>query len=166
MSGGESSALCAGSVHRRAGDVTLPWLELLDMQRNWDLVRALLEAINEHPRFHPNAAFDETAVALEFDGEISAEVVHYHLTLLDDAGLLRTFDVPLGEFGPFGGNVRWGVGPVLGLSWKGHEFLDTIRDDTVWSKTKAQLLEKGGALTFELIKGVALGYLKAHLQLG
>ncbi|WP_408436663.1 DUF2513 domain-containing protein [Paraburkholderia sediminicola] len=86
---------------------------------------------------------------------------------MDDAGLLHTIRTDPGDYSStFGGNVRWAVGDILGLSWKGQEFLDTIRNDSVWVKTKTQLIENGGALTFELIKEVALGYLKAHLHLG
>lgn len=33
----------------------------------------------------------------------------------------------------------------LQLTWRGHEFLDTLRDPTVWSKTKEVAAKAGGA---------------------
>ncbi len=41
------------------------------------------------------------------------------------------------------------------LTWEGHEFLDTVRSDTVWKKTKKVFTEQGISMTFELVKTVA-----------
>lgn len=43
------------------------------------------------------------------------------------------------------------------LTWTGHEFLDAIRSDTVWNKTKQTFSSKGLDMTFDLIKTVAAG---------
>ncbi|MFM0244092.1 hypothetical protein [Paraburkholderia sediminicola] len=51
------------------------------MKRDWDLTRTLLEAIDEHPRFHPDAPFNQGTIAADLEGDFPDEVVNYHLTL-------------------------------------------------------------------------------------
>ena len=41
------------------------------------------------------------------------------------------------------------------LTMNGHDFLDSIRDDTVWHKTKNKLLEYGGSAPLEVVKMTA-----------
>ena len=41
------------------------------------------------------------------------------------------------------------------LTWKGHEFLDTIRGKNIWPKIKELVKSKGGQLGFELKKQIA-----------
>ena len=49
------------------------------------------------------------------------------------------------------------------LTWEGHEFLDSIRSDTVWTKTKKRFTEKGIDMSFDLVKSVAQVMVKAAL---
>lgn len=44
---------------------------------------------------------------------------------------------------------------VQRLAWEGHEFLDAVRNDTVWTKTKKVFTEKGVDMSFDLVKTVA-----------
>ncbi|ARW15261.1 hypothetical protein S101446_00120 [Komagataeibacter europaeus] len=46
------------------------------------------------------------------------------------------------------------------LSWKGQEFLDTIRDDSIWKKTK----EKAGSASFDILTAVAKAVLKDRIK--
>ena len=41
------------------------------------------------------------------------------------------------------------------LTWEGHEFLDKIRDPSMWGKIKSKVKEKGLDLTFDEIKTAA-----------
>ena len=41
------------------------------------------------------------------------------------------------------------------LTWKGHEFLDTIRSDTIWQKTKKVFAKEGISMSFDLVESVA-----------
>ncbi len=78
--------------------------------------------------------------------------LHYHMRLLVDAGYL---DLTPTQFeGSF--NFR-------GLSWKGHDFLDSVRDDEVWRKTKQGALAAGG-FTFELLADLAKGFVKEQIK--
>ena len=53
-----------------------------------------------------------------------------------------------------------GVGAVAAradrLTWQGHDFLDAIRSDTVWSKTKSTIAATVGSASLEVVKAVAV----------
>ncbi|QOC46423.1 DUF2513 domain-containing protein [Komagataeibacter rhaeticus] len=55
--------------------------------------------------------------------ECSYERFAYTMKLLADAGFLQAKD-----------DMRMPL--VAGLTWEGHEFLDTVRDPEIWRKTK------------------------------
>jgi len=76
-------------------------------------------------------------------------VIAEHMRFLIDAQLVR------GEMSQrLGVNVVSGF-TARGLTFAGHEFLDAIRNDTVWNKTKETFKIKGLDMTFDLIKTVA-----------
>jgi hypothetical protein len=41
------------------------------------------------------------------------------------------------------------------LIWKGHEFLDNIKNDNVWNSIKSLISSKGGNVAFSILKLVA-----------
>jgi hypothetical protein len=114
------------------------------MKRDMDLVRQILLQIEaaQQPR---------GPVKLTIPGH-SEEEVSYHVKLPAQAGLITAVDNSTMQ------SVSW---QAAGLTWPGHEFLDSIKNETVWDKTKAVVKEKGGAISFEVLKGlvtkVALG---------
>ncbi len=107
------------------------------MKRDWELVRKILLELEQQ----------STARSLIRSNSIEGyddEVVSYHIHLLIEAGLIRgwcseTTNADLDC-------------TASRLKWEGHEFLDKIRSDTIWNKTKALLKEKGVELTVETIK--------------
>lgn len=91
------------------------------------------------------------------------EIVLYTLTKLIEAdfinaGTTRTMDGILH------------IGGIVDLTFKGHQFLETIRENKIWSKTKG-ILGKIGSSGFGLVTQVATSvltdlansYLKPHL---
>lgn len=111
------------------------------MKRDMDLVRKLLAFFEEKPDPHhvevpPIDGYDPTTIK-------------YHLVLLHDAGLLRCE--------PVRSSTSDRIIYVLpfDLTWRGHEFLATIKDEGIWRKTKDLIASKGGALTFDVIADVA-----------
>lgn len=111
------------------------------MKRNWDTIRELLSKVEECTL--PNDMVRLSDFATERAAEIS-----YHMGLLIDAGLVR-------------GQLVKTLGPEIKdffaeqLTWEGHEFLDSIRSETVWNKTKKIFSEQGLSMTFDLIKDAA-----------
>ncbi|PHS34049.1 MAG: hypothetical protein COA92_03165 [Sulfurovum sp.] len=47
---------------------------------------------------------------------------------------------------------------VDSLTWEGHDFLDNVRSDSIWSKTKNILKEKGLGMSFDIIKKTAIKF--------
>src|SRR5687768_9431326 len=105
------------------------------MKRDMDLVRAILLQVEDMP-------YDRDGTPIGVEG-YSAEEVEYHLMLLGQAGLIEmdliTFD---------GGALR----APRALTWTGHEFLDAARNNTTWNRAKTAIVEKGGAVSFEILK--------------
>ena len=113
-----------------------------------DLVRKILLAIEAHP--DPNDAF---VVDIP---EYSREEIMYHVELLGEAGLVHAMN-----FTSFG-TLEW---QVRSLTWAGHEFLDAVRNDTVWKKIKTVMKDRGATLTFDLIKALAIKFTAAAIGL-
>ena len=98
------------------------------MQRNLELIREILlrvEAI-EKLRGIPD---------LEIEGFAEKEVV-YNLDLCIQAGLVDG-RVHIGADG------YYYISGLNGLTWGGHDFLDSARDTTLWSQAKGEAKKKG-----------------------
>ena len=111
------------------------------MRRDWDLIRDILTKVE-------SCTLNTEQVRLSDFPDSKQAAASYHIDLLIDAGLIK-------------GKVAKTMGPGVKdffanrLTWEGHEFLDSIRNDTVWEKTKAVFKEKGIAMSVDLVKGVA-----------
>ncbi|MGN5146108.1 DUF2513 domain-containing protein [Aeromonas veronii] len=124
------------------------------MKRDWDVVRLILTKLEELPDslstltyidFYADDRIKPDADLTELDRQVS-----YHMELLIEAGLVvGTMDDSATLYAKEFRAYR--------LTWSGHEFLETIRSDTVWNKTKETFTTKGLDMTFDLIKTVAGG---------
>ena len=104
------------------------------MKRDMDLVRAILLDIETNNVLH------EYPYTPQIPGYCLEEIA-YHVEIMEDAGLLF-------------GNVTWDRQPVIALGrmgWKGHEFLDASRNETLWKKAKEKALAKTGGIGFETV---------------
>jgi RIO-like serine/threonine protein kinase len=86
-------------------------------------------------------ASDRWQFVIDTEGEESKER-EYHLELLKDEGLL----VSVGKY-------------TYRMTSKGHDYLDAIRSDTVWNKTKEGAAKVGG-MTLGMMKDLAIAYVK------
>lgn len=50
------------------------------------------------------------------------------------------------------------------LTSDGHDFIEAVRDKSIWDKTKKSVAETGGNITLEMIKMLAVGLLKAKIS--
>jgi hypothetical protein len=123
------------------------------MNRDLDLRRAILEALEDHPR-------PEHVDRPKIDGR-SQEEVAYHLELLCEAGLVRSeFKDLQNRFvvdAEMAKNVSRYIGERLNKdryrpTWAGHEFLAAARDNTRWNKAKGMVAEKTGGLSFAVLQ--------------
>jgi hypothetical protein len=110
------------------------------MKRDWDTIREILAKLEGS---ESNRAFQLSSFPPDRAAEIS-----YNMELLIEAGLVE-------------GSMSKAIGPgthnflARRLTWSGHEFLDSIRSDAVWKKTKSSFISNGISMTFDLVKSVA-----------
>jgi hypothetical protein len=71
----------------------------------------------------------------------------------------------LDEIGFLSGATRFldGTWNVGGLSWQAHDFVDAVRDEQIWQRTKEGALNAGG-WTLELLTDLAKGFLKQKIE--
>lgn len=54
---------------------------------------------------------------------------------------------------------------VGALTWEGHDFLDKIRENTMWNRTKNRIKENALPMTLEVIKTIATSLINDSLSL-
>jgi Hypothetical protein (DUF2513) len=113
-------------------------------KRDMDLVRTILLHVEaeEHGWYIPESVVDSIS-----KDSSDAESINYHLRLLGEAGYLD----------------RSGGYAIGGLTWAGHDFVDSVRDPDVWAKTKKRA-QSVGAWTFDILKEVAKSIVKDKLR--
>lgn len=118
------------------------------MKRDMDLIRDILKVIESKKPF-------ETTRDLIIDGHNMQEVA-YHCELLYDGGYIKEYRaVSVDNYN--GVAAYW----VRDLTWEGHDFLEAIRQDTIWNKTKTTIIEKGLAITVGTVKTIATAFITA-----
>lgn len=123
------------------------------MKRDMDLIRSIVLDIENGKDWFETTS-DETAVALGTDGSglshDEADRLEYHLTLLEASGIAKFTKADSGWI-------------PESLTWKGHDFADSVRDDEIWRKTKEGALAAKG-FTVDLLVSLAKGYLKKQIE--
>ncbi len=107
------------------------------MKRDMDLARQIMLELEEAP-------YDGSLLKVDV-ADYDEGAINYHVMLLTEAGLIEAKDLS-----SFDG-VEWA--PTR-LTWQGHEFLDEARNENRWNQAKKTIAEKGGSLTFDILKGV------------
>ena len=122
------------------------------MRRDMDLIRDLMLALEGLPE-SPGGVHQLTPGegVLEIDA-YGKDEVRYHLQLIEESKLIRTFDAG------YGGEVLFDR-----LSWAGHDFVDSVRSPEVWAKTKKGA-EAAGGFTVDLLKDLAKGFIKKQIE--
>lgn len=107
------------------------------MKLDMELVRRILLLIEEQEddKFH-------------IPEDVDLNVAGYHLNLLKEKGYINVKIF-------YADNIPYFISGCS-LTWEGHEFLDSIRNDTVWNKVMDTLKQEGGSITLEILKSFAL----------
>ena len=121
------------------------------MKRDMDIVRKLLLYLEVAVDYKPLRSSD---IAI---GGYSDAQIGYHLGILADGGLIDVIDTNTKDSKVFSCFVK-------GITWQGHEFLDSVRDDGVWSHTMEKLKPVGSA-SIDIVKSVAIAYVSSKLGL-
>ncbi len=114
------------------------------MKRDMDLARNILIALADEPRGHIDTRKD---------------AVNYHLEMLVQKKFVNGIAVSQAHNGRYYITL---TNPKL--TWEGHEFLDTIKSQTVWDKIKNVIKDKGVDLSVEAIKIAAPNVLASILK--
>ncbi len=122
------------------------------MKREMDLVRELLLRIESLQLAAGSAVvLYATTEPLAHEGDDPASIA-YHMGLLINAGLVEPTSLQGAD--TFG---------IRGLTWSGHDLLDSIRDPAIWRETKEGITKAGG-FSFDLIKDLAKGLIKTQIE--
>lgn len=121
------------------------------MKRDMDLVRKILFEVEAKKPF-------EVIHNLSIDGYDKQEIA-YHCEMMYQAGLIKYYH---GEDSDNYDGVFFFQ--VQDLTWEGHDFLEAVRQDTIWNKTKKTIADKGIALTVGTVKTVATAFITAAAE--
>lgn len=111
------------------------------MKRDLDLIRKiLLEAERDE---------SESGLVDFLIPGYSHDQIGYHVYLLKDAELIE------GHIGFDNESVKVGSCGIYRVTSAGHDFLDDIRNDSVWARVKDKLERFGGDASLEVVKTLA-----------
>lgn len=113
------------------------------MQRDMELIRKILKKIEESEYDLAN----DVSMQPLYDEGYQEKIVTRHVDLLVQRNLVEAIDISSG------GDLSY---YIQGLTWDGHEFLSSAKNDTIWKKAKSIVIDKTGGLSFEVLKGVLI----------
>lgn len=120
------------------------------MNRDMDLVRQILLAAESYEGGYVDGN-------PSIDG-YSEDQIGYHVYLMEQAGLVEAVDSSEGD----------SASPsaiLLCIKWKGHDFLDAAKSNSVWSQAKEKAKSVGSSLTFDLMKELLVATARSQLGL-
>jgi hypothetical protein len=113
------------------------------MKRDMDIIRTILLEVEKN--------CDPCEILkIHVDGKAD-EIVAAHINLMGEAGLVKPVT---DDARPRG----------MGLTWGGHEFLDTIRESSTWMKLKGKLGKSIDSISFEVLRLAAIALAKEQLR--
>jgi len=124
------------------------------MKRNMDLIRDIMIYLEEN--LTPGKPIQSTEIPLynkENDDEY--QVLSEHIKLLLDEGLVEANQMPIKGFVIY---------DIQRITSHGYDFLDALRDETIWSKTK-DTTGKVGGYTIGILMELGKEYIKKQVGL-
>lgn len=120
------------------------------MTRDMDVIRTLLLRLEARYKGIGTLIFSHGDEELAIEGGDPLAVT-YNLGLLVEAGFVKGRVTATGDF------------MMEGMTWSGHDFLDSVRDEEIWRRTKEGVSLAGG-FTFDLVKALAKGFLRKKVE--
>ena len=114
------------------------------MKRDMDLVREILIAIEEE-----NLDLND----LEYD----QDQIYLHVELMKEYGLVEAVIIRIRDI------IE--ICSVKRLTWEGHDFLESARDESIWDQAKKKCLEGTGGLAIETLKACLVHVAKQMLKI-
>lgn len=110
------------------------------LKRDMDLCRKILFIIEDQDT-------DTKLLNLAVENYSNSHVA-YHCKILNEAGLVEYYDAKYAD----DNLLFFSVGP---LTWKGHDFIDKVREDTTWNNIKKIISKKGLPFTLSVVLNIA-----------
>lgn len=120
------------------------------MKRDMELVRKILFYVEEN-----YVAGQKWLRNIDIEG-YDYDVIMEHVLLVYENGLIQDIK----DISTLGGISYW----IGNLSNAGYDFLDKIRSDTVWNKTKTTIKEKGLPMVTGTISTIANAFISAAAE--
>ncbi|MDD5159082.1 MAG: DUF2513 domain-containing protein [Sulfuricurvum sp.] len=118
------------------------------MKRDLDLLRDIMIYLEEN--LAPGGNIQSNDISLYDGSDEEYKKLSEHIKLLIEDGLIETSKpVVMKGFAIF---------MIFRITSKGHDFLDALRNDTVWNNTKEKMKEIGG-FTLGIALDIAKGYM-------
>jgi hypothetical protein len=119
------------------------------MKRDMDLVRGILLEIEN--------SYVSTAICdLHIDG-YDMNTIAYHCKILHEVGFISDYKAQYAD------NKLYSF-RVGSLTWEGNDYLDKVRDNTIWRKTKDAIKDKGLPFAFDTIKIISTAFITAAAE--
>jgi hypothetical protein len=118
------------------------------MKRDLELVRRILLDIEDNS---DNSGGHSSWSSLVDEG-FQPEAIQYHVQLLHDAGLIHADELVPGQWWP------------ERITWAGHEFLDSARNEEHWSQAKRRVERELGSAPFQVVHDLLVRMAKESLE--
>ena len=122
------------------------------MKKNWEIIREILMRLEAASA--PNTNLNANSIS-----EYPVQEVAYNMRLLCQAGYIKANIVESSS-----GSGEIGAALAIHLTNTGHELLDTIRNESVWSKITDTFKSKGVEMTFDLVISVGKKIMESLLS--
>lgn len=129
------------------------------MKLNYECMRDVLLTLEQCLDLDDDFSYNELKLNEVVDipvlcNKYSKKDIAYSVYMLSDAGLIM-YEPPRPVKAPNSGVIVYFSGDcVNSITYKGHEFIQQIQNETVWNKTKEKL-KPLGIMTVEIISQVA-----------
>lgn len=124
------------------------------MKLNHECVRDIVIALEslEINEILTSSNFSEHEILQKYD----LDEVFYTVEKLDEAGFINV------SIAKMSGGINF---KAKSLTWYGHQFIDNIRDDTIWKKTKQKAGKVVSSVSLPVLSELASSVLKNSLGL-
>ena len=116
------------------------------MKRDMDLVRKIILKIEDE--------YESTALLNIKIEDYTVEQIAAHCKMLYEAGLISSCDIKYAN-----NNIY--IFSVGNLTWEGYEYLELIRDDSIWKKVKDTAKNQGIPLMIDTVKQISLAIISS-----
>jgi len=117
------------------------------MKRDMDLIRKIILAARDTDGY------------LQGLPGVDQKTFGHHVAWIAEAGLAHC-QVQWGGDGPVSTPI---LAFVERLTWAGHDFADSIKDETIWSKATEMVIKPTASFTFDILKDVISNLIRSSI---